>query len=1249
MKFLKNMRRAGVFILILTLVSFVLPEGAFADASSLDYETGAQETVEQVGEPYVMSGDDIRSVDFKVLRDGQWVTPQSSETISKNSDVKFIIHYAIPAGALTQEKNTAVYTLPDAISGFSDTGTIKDGDQVVGTFEVKDGVAKLIFKKDFIKEHSADGIMGLFQASGKASDIKTDKSGAKEADVPFNAGSTVHIKFSNDKPDVSVSKVGEPGKDGTFTYQITVTSDNGTNDPVVVSDAMDGLSLVPGSVSVTDASGNKVTGFSLQDTGSGFSLTLPEMDANSVDTVTYQAKVPDDFSGAKTTVSNHASASSGDITSDSPAVTHDYGVSVDKSGEVEGGQAYWTITIHNPGGMDLGGMTVSDILKKDGVSMPLPSSAQILSEDGTDNTITLPYTFPEGSTQKTYSITYQTDASETTQGYELDNQASVTNKKGETIGTQSVYKYIDQEPDYELSKVGKNVSANGDDLDLKWEVTFKANTEKQAPYTIGDDLNGAWMTSSQVDALKKSLDEAVGAGNYKLTTWPGSEAGSIGGFEIEFEKNIKAGDEVSFTLESTVKAPASGSSATQVYKNMVWSNGVPEAWGTNVYAPDMMVDKTATSAVMSANKENLILGWNVTIMTSATDGFAAPYTFEDKLEDGQWMTDAQIEALKAQLNSESDDNLGPGSYTLKTQGPSNHYTGFTITLLKDLPQFDPVAFSYESTGPLPENSDKKTYRNLASIDGGSASEAQSTYTLPAQKPGIIKCDAEEDDSTAALTYHDYYENGGVLEWAVKVVPTQAQKGKALTITDTLPEGLSLEDLSIALPDESGNLQTSPLYQDRKWKSAVTVDGQTYTADVSMSGRVITVTLPQELVPQGYNEEVVLNVKTRTDDPFPGKYNAERTTQTADFKNTASARAGSETIGEASQTQQVSKDTKTGFLSKSGQQAQLSNGGSALSYTVNVNPKAEDLIAGKNTVEATDTLTYVYDSQSQMNVGFDPASLRVEYKDGDGTYTPLPDSQWSYKIESEKPDYSSGAKSQDCYEKLIFTLPDNKAVRISYTYDVTGVPGTSGSLNNDVKITGYNQGASSKLQSKMQQDQGSGVGGSNDVYIKKVDQQNNQISLNGAVFTVYVYNPNAPGDDKFEEVGTFTSGTEEVQNVNGQDLADQDGICVMHNVSYNTAYKIEETQAPEGYSKSDAPYYFYVPSSNTQDDPLTMPAGGTEQIHPVNSFGEIIIPNVKKKILPETGSVQMLLLESAAYTAAGLFMTVGLKRKKESLI
>ncbi len=114
----------------------------------------------------------------------------------------------------------------------------------------------------------------------------------------------------------------------------------------------------------------------------------------------------------------------------------------------------------------------------------------------------------------------------------------------------------------------------------------------------------------------------------------------------------------------------------------------------------------------------------------------------------------------------------------------------------------------------------------------------------------------------------------------------------------------------------------------------------------------------------------------------------------------------------------------------------------------------------------------------------------------------------------------------------------------------------------------------------------------DLTIHKVDADDTSVSteaLQGAQFTLY-------------ELGETTSETDDTQ-VGTQQTTDENAEAVFRNLSRDVIYKLVEDVAPDGYTKQEEPYYFYIASGDTNVviDDSAVPDTYKDSVHVVDTL------------------------------------------------
>lgn len=358
--------------------------------------------------------------------DGQWTGVSSGGTITDGDTIRVTINYRIPESVVTSSNRIIYYQLPAGISlEESASGNVYiDGTDPVGVYTIgTDGLITITFNESFADGRAFTGHIG-FQGTASLSDI----SGG--GDIVFGgAGGRITVVPKEEETDIAIEKAGwYAGSSGinAVAYSITVSSENGTDGPVTVTDAflnehVDYDMDFPGfPLTVVDGNNLPVEYGGLTVTGSSFTLTLPKLAAGGSYTITYAA-VPD-LNHAEADgymqITNRAEASDGKNEAQaqinvivSQAMVYKEGTYNELTRQFE-----WSILL-NQGQQNLNGLTLDDTLtctyaggtyeiEVSTVTLTPVENWQPVEDEAL--TVSLPYTFDHDTTSM-YLVTYQTD------------------------------------------------------------------------------------------------------------------------------------------------------------------------------------------------------------------------------------------------------------------------------------------------------------------------------------------------------------------------------------------------------------------------------------------------------------------------------------------------------------------------------------------------------------------------------------------------------------------------------------------------------------------------------------------------------------------------------------------------------------------------------------------------------------------------------------------------------------------------
>ena len=518
-----------------------------------------------------------------------WKEIGNNSSIDKTDSVQVRLAYTIPGKVLSGDNRTITYTLPEALKDFSDEGYVLDKTETkkVGYYKIENGVVSITFEKDFAEKNaSGSPIEGWLKFSSKAEKIKTGED--NKTDIKFSDKNEFNFEIKQpeeEKGDINVTKsasnVNE--ENGTVEYTVRVKSTYGTNSEVTLKDIMTDINLY-GEVEIRKAGQTIIDGITITNNSDnkGFTATLPQMNAGEEYTITYKAKLPDDLKGYNITAKNKIEAKSTNTDnkeiSSKAEVETKFKPLIEKTGRAQGnGLIEWTVTV-NKDKRDIGGWTLSD--KIDGVDLS-DREVQISPAINGSTTITLPYTFPEGS-QETYTITYTTE--HTHDGWKnITNEADLS-KDGNSSGSDSAGVNIEGKKNiYSKQGTGIELNEDGETITLNWNVNFTIAKDTASGWTFTDTpQNGQYFTPAQIANLKEQLDKVFGAGKYTLTNDQNkSETENWTSIKVTGNEALKAGINISFNYQTTAAKPETNTT----FNN---SGSFNNQWfgGNNTYKPD---------------------------------------------------------------------------------------------------------------------------------------------------------------------------------------------------------------------------------------------------------------------------------------------------------------------------------------------------------------------------------------------------------------------------------------------------------------------------------------------------------------------------------------------------------------------------------------------------------------------------------------------------------------------------------------
>lgn len=456
-----------------------------------------------------------------------------------------VLHYDLDVKLSKELSNLAIMKKPEDVK--------------VGTFSVtEDGMVTLTFDEtnpDFSLKAAFDAYFYL--------EMNATMQGSEEEETVRFPGMSESVTIYR-KRDVKVEKsapmdagVGFDEKGYFIAYKVDITTENGTGTEIDLHDEMKRADLTGSydkdSFVVTDQDGKTVpfdqTQLQIDTTKKTFDLKLQKLEKGKSYTLTYKYRVDDNFAWDRNNVyrmENTIQAkrgSKGEIESEStanPSVkkayltkSHTYGNAEQKKNLIA-----WTIELKNPAGTNLNGYKLTDAIDAAAKAAGVQIKGDVVIAGG-DKTETLSgfdgkdgftYTFPEGSTETYYKITYYTTLPN--QNLEVKNTAEIT-KKDDSQSLDSVTDGIQIAPRRERYLKSPytynpgNLTVIGNDGKLmkasNWNLTvvtqsgaksFTVQDSFQTPMVSTDgtapntaDTSGHWdqyATLSELDAQLKN-------------------------------------------------------------------------------------------------------------------------------------------------------------------------------------------------------------------------------------------------------------------------------------------------------------------------------------------------------------------------------------------------------------------------------------------------------------------------------------------------------------------------------------------------------------------------------------------------------------------------------------------------------------------------------------------------------------------------------------------------------------------------
>lgn len=736
-------------------------------------------------------------------------------------------------------------------------------------------------------------------------------------------------------------------------------------------------------------------------------------------------------------------------------------------------------------------------------------------------------------------------------------EASAADEYGEPLNSTVTHEATYSGP-LSLKKTGTMLP----DGQVEWTVHLNENGLDIGGWQLHDTLNGVHISGPV------TITPAEGA---PITT--------------DLPYDFPAGFDSPCTLTYTTSAqPEPGTNAVRNTATMTkgkqcLSSTASIMQGTGTFAP---LTKKGRGITIGEDGKQIKPHWRIIVSADpyAIDG---PWTLTDWTDgtDGHGFDSEQVQAFEKKVEEAaakegiSDVDFAvyeqaSGGSPVTSLSDTGNYQRIVITFKQSLAEGKTLEIDFDTSCTNQGVPEGTTFYNHISINGTDTQTASNIWTGKNTGPEtgitISKLDNTKNwifggnPSSEKNTTHAIGDlTSGTLSWKVPITIPADWDGGALTITDSVPAGLTwrpaltgltFNDRKVSLDDTDDGHQISGSY-----------DGQSFTIDFSEADRTLTMVLSPELIKAMGNQaggvatKLELTLCFLLSNDVPWKTDGKDGGSSADFDNQATVTSPGGPEGSASQTQTV---TMPVLYKEGAQPANNELPGNVIPYRIDFNKAGLKLNSG-DPITLVDTLSYNFQDNSVTSVTLVPGSLKVLGADG----KPLPASKWHYT-------YSITMKNGVTTNQLTFTIEDGQPVTILYDNLVHSTNDNQWPmLSNTVTATLDGHKKSSNALSFFHFSTAQVTGNLTGIDVIKQDAEDASKKLAGAVFTIQTY-----------KNGTWTDFKTGL-------TTDENGEVADTSIPLNTLCRLVETKAPEGYAlpaagAENACYYFWI--SDTTTDP-----------------------------------------------------------------
>lgn len=463
---------------------------------------------------------------------------------------------------------------------------------------------------------------------------------------------------------------------------------------------------------------------------------------------------------------------------------------------------------------------------------------------------------------------------------------------------------------------------------------------------------------------------------------------------------------------------------------------------------------------------------------------------------------------------------------------------------------------------LPENAEKVGIFNLGRIPSAYA-QAQGELSVLEKLNKQVSLTGVPAGGNDTSSYTDESltagsgDIGNILHYRILISNySEFNDENAITVTDILPPGAELIRDSVILRDHSSSSDFFAAESNSSWYLTQ------ITTQENPDGTT-TVTF------------LIAHIQDFNNQPFGLYYDVSIANDTELVENGEKVYTNTASWDGYSDSTSTTVEHSLPRVEKTGEQLQAADGSGemldVLRYYIIVNPEEKKLNPYNDTLTLEDTLTVPAGSSASLQ----PDSVALYRYD-----TTAQDNH--YCGEAIDPSLYSAEYDAEA-NTITFTLPDQTACVLVYDYQIDrGTAAGDLDVYNTVKLSGQ-QEFSSESGIIMKEEESSASVNKAVVTIYKHESGNTLKLLPGATFRLERYEQTESGYE-----WRPTSATALGQD--GLFVVGEEGKITLsflgETTLYNTLYRLEEVDPPDGYLKSGQPYYFiWLRRGETQEDAI----------------------------------------------------------------